>query len=171
MRGLLTALLALPAVACLQLTSSDDGGAGVIGSNPGPATGGGPAVEAGTNCTEPSGGVELCEQIAACPGVDVDPGALPNCGFRLGSAASIDLECDCSGLLCPIGVPETCANAAALLQGQSSFTICEQASLGLCLSTGGSTSDGGNSGAASGCDPVCESECAGSPGCIQLCGC
>jgi hypothetical protein len=167
---MVAALGGLPVAGCLQLTSSDDGGAGVIGSTSSPAADAA-GVDAGLNCITPSGGTELCEQIPACPGVDVDQGALPNCGFRLGGVSPIDLECDCSGLLCPIGVPETCANAAALLQGQSSFTVCEQASEGLCLSTTASVSDGGNAGAAPGCNTVCESECAGAPGCIQLCGC
>ncbi|HXX66901.1 MAG TPA: hypothetical protein VEK07_06955 [Polyangiaceae bacterium] len=169
MRAVLGTLGCLLLSGCLQGTSSTDGGA-VAAASGSSATGEAAAgTAAGSDCTEQPGGIILCEQIDVCPGVDVDPGALPNCGFRLGGAASVDLECECSGLLCPIGVPESCENAAQLLQGQSSLVVCEQTSQGLCLGTG--ASDGGNAGAASGCDTVCESECAGAPGCIQACGC
>jgi hypothetical protein len=171
MRPRIAALFCLPAAGCLQLTSSDDGGAGVIGSTSSDVIDAAPPVDAGFNCITPLSGVELCEQITGCPGVDVNQGALPNCGFRVGGLATLDLECDCGGALCPIGVPETCANAATLLTGQTTFDVCEQASLGLCANTGGVVSDGGNAGGAAGCNSVCESECAGAPACIQLCGC
>jgi len=169
MRAVVGALGCLSLSGCLQATSSSDGGAVAAASGPSETAEAADGTVAGSNCTEQPGGIILCEQIAACPGVDVDPGALPDCGFRLEGAASIDLECECSGLLCPIGVPESCENAAQLLQGQSSLVVCEQASVGLCLGTG--ASDGGNAGAASGCDTECESECAGAPGCILACGC
>lgn len=172
MRWAIGAFVGLSLVGCLQLTSGSDGGSAAAAAASGATTAdGAPSSVSGTNCTEPAGGILLCEQITACPGVDVDPGVLPGCGFRLGAAAPIDLECVCSGVLCPIGVPESCPNAAALLQNQNVLQVCEQASEGLCLPTAAFVADGGNTGAASECNTVCESQCAGSPGCIQLCGC
>lgn len=171
MRVALGAVISASLLGCLQLTSSTDGGAVPSGSVSGETEDAAASAAGGTNCTDQAGGVVLCEQIAACPGVQVDPGALPNCGFRLGSATPIDLECECSGVLCPIGAPQSCENAAELLQGQSSLVVCEQASENLCLGIGESESEGGNVGAAPGCNTVCETECAGAPACIQLCGC
>jgi hypothetical protein len=171
MRRWLGALICLPAAACLKLTSGSDGGVVTVAPASSATTGDAASAPPGSDCTQQSAGVTLCGQIAACPGVTVDPGALPGCGFRVGSDAPIDLECVCGGTLCPIGVPESCVDAEELLQGQDSLQVCEQASEGLCLQITESVSDGGNVGAAPGCNTVCESQCAGSPGCIQLCGC
>lgn len=152
-------------------TSSSDGsssGDGGSSSSSSSSSSGGGGATSGTNCgTDPSTGITLCEGIDLCPGLIVDQGAFPGCGFRLNAASPYDLECDCGDFLCPIGAPPSCAAAAQLLdQEQSSLNVCQQQNEGTCLSlapTGGGTQ--------STCDKSCESECAGDPNCIQMCGC
>ena len=165
---------------CLQLMTGDgtDGGT-ASGSSSGSSSGsassgsgsGSGGATSGTNCvTDPQSGITLCEQIANCPGVDVDQGAFPGCGFRLHAPSIYDLECGCSDELCPIGNPTSCTAALQLLdQAGSSIVVCEQVDNGTCVSLLG---DGGaSSSSSSNCDKACESECAGDPNCIQLCGC
>jgi hypothetical protein len=161
------ALLASPA-ACLELSTGTDAGADAGAVATTPTTGvTGAVTPSGAGCTEDAvTQVTLCEQISTCPGVDVDQGAFPGCGFRItqGSPA-LDLECLCGTSLCPIGVPSTCADATQLLSQQSSITVCEQSDEGRCVAqatTGGTSST---------CDKNCESGCAGDPSCIQFCGC
>lgn len=168
-------LLVLPVTACLQLSTGDGTGSGggggtTSGSSSGGTTGGKGGATSGSNCTTDSqSGVTLCESIANCPGVDVDQGAFPSCGFRLHGSSTYDLECDCSGSLCPIGSPTSCTDAQQLLSQTSSLTVCEQLDNGTCLPLGG---DGGaSSSTTSSCDKTCESQCAGDPTCIQMCGC
>jgi hypothetical protein len=105
---------------------------------------------------------------------------MPGCGFRIRPGGVIDLECLCSGVLCPIGVADTCDQALSLLdQQQTSLMVCEQANEGRCVQLGpdgGSAETTGasstsNTAVSSTCDKTCESECAGEPDCIQLCGC
>jgi hypothetical protein len=119
--------------------------------------------------TDPQTGVSLCEQVTACPGVDVDQGAFPGCGFRLHGPSKLDLECLCNGeSLCPIGVPTSCADAAQLLTQQgSALVVCQQADNGGCLAVGAEAGAGGSSS----CDRACESQCQSDPGCVSLCGC
>ncbi|HEY5242143.1 MAG TPA: hypothetical protein VIJ22_11780 [Polyangiaceae bacterium] len=174
------ALLAPVLPGCLSLMTTDTGDAGASSSSSsgsssgGTASGsssGGTGATSGTNCTtDPQSGITLCEQIANCPGVDVDPGAFPGCGFRLYASSTFDLECGCGDALCPIGTPVSCATALQLLdQEGSSLNVCQQLDEGTCLSLIG---DGGASSAnSSGCDKACEAQCAGDPNCIQLCGC
>jgi hypothetical protein len=169
---------ALPLTACLQLSTGDGTGSGsglatssTGGTSSSAASSGGVTATSGTGCTtDPQSGITLCEQISNCPGVDVEPGAFPGCGFRLHGTSLYDLECDCSDLLCPMGAPSSCTTAQQLLDQQgSSLAVCEQVSEGTCLSLVG---DGGASSSTStSCDKVCESECAGEPDCLQLCGC
>jgi hypothetical protein len=179
----IAALVALPLVACLQQLSTGTG-------TTDPASGGGSTASsssstdapAGAECgTDPQSGVTLCEQTSLCPGVSVDQGALPGCGFRIHPGNVIDLECLCADSLCPIGIPETCDQATQLLSSQTSLTVCQQASDGRCVQvtgsdagaspTTGSTTTPTTTATPSTCDKVCEGECAGEPNCIQLCGC
>jgi hypothetical protein len=141
---------------------------GRSGGDAGSGSSGSKGATSGTNCTtDPQSQITLCEQIANCPGVEVDPGAYPGCGFRLNAASLYDLECACGDSLCPIGVPTSCADAQQLLdQEQSSILVCQQTSEGTCLPLPTS-----GSGTQSSCDKQCESECAGDPNCIQMCGC
>ncbi len=167
MRHLARFLIALSTPACVQIGTDPSTGSGASAV---PASLGAGATTAaaagGTNCVQdPTTHATLCEQMSACPGVDVDQGAFPNCGFRVGSAAPLDLECVCDTSLCPVGVPTTCAQAQALLQGQSALTVCEQLAEGRCVNL--AAPDAGSSS----CDPACRDECVGAPGCIQLCGC
>jgi hypothetical protein len=153
--------------ACMQITTGD--GTSSTGAGPVPtstlAADGGDAAPSGSGCFgDPSGRVVLCEQVSVCPGVAVDPGAFPECGFRLYGRSPLDLECICGDVLCPVGVPTSCADAAQLLDGQSSIAVCEQSLEARCLPL--AVPD-----AASACDQTCASECAGAPSCIQLCGC
>jgi hypothetical protein len=162
---------------CLQLATGADGGAGTAsgsssssdaGAAGAAAAGGGKGATSGTDCTtDPASQITLCEQIANCPGVVVDPGAFPGCGFRLYAGSLYDLECGCGDSLCPLGVPTSCADAQRLLdQEQSSVLVCQQVGEGTCLPL---ATDAG--AATSPCDRECESQCAGDPTCIQMCGC
>jgi len=124
-------------------------------------------VPSGSNCLQDGNGqVLLCEQIDLCPGVSVDQGVFPNCGFRIRLGLSLDIECVCGDLLCPVGIPQTCEQAKTLLDAQSSLVVCEQASIGRCVPV--STPD---AGPANNCDPQCRTDCAGAPACIAFCGC
>ena len=179
----IAALVALPLVACLQQMST---GTGTTDPTAGGDTTGASSTDApaGAGCgTDPQSGVTLCEQTSLCPGVSVDQGALPSCGFRIHPGNVIDLECLCADSLCPIGIPDTCDQATQLLSSQTSLTVCQQASDGRCVQV--TASDAGaapttgtttttpttTTPSASTCDKVCEGECAGEPDCIQLCGC
>ena len=170
------AFLLLPMTACLQLTTGD--GTGTTTGSSGSSSGGTATASSGsssssggattgTNCTtDPQSGITLCEQIANCPGVDVDPGAFPGCGFRMHASSIYDLECGCGDSLCPIGTPTSCTTALQLLdQQQSSIVVCEQLDQGTCLPLDA------DAGSSSSCDKSCESQCAGDPNCIQMCGC
>jgi hypothetical protein len=162
----------LPLTACLQLSTGDgtgsSGGGDTSGSSGSTTSSSKGGATSGTNCTtDPQSGITLCEQIANCPGVDVDQGAFPGCGFRLHASSVYDLECACSGMLCPIGAATSCSSAEQLLGQSSSLVVCEQVDNGTCLPMEG---DGGAS-TSSACDKNCESQCAGDPNCIQMCGC
>jgi hypothetical protein len=163
----------LPLTACLQLSTGDGTGtpASSGGTTSSTSTSSPGGAASGTNCTtDPQSGIVLCEQIANCPGVDVDPGAFPGCGFRLHATSLYDLECGCGDSLCPIGAPISCATAQQLLaQAQSSIVVCQQVSEETCLPL---AVDAGSSSTSTGtCDKDCESQCAGDPNCIQMCGC
>jgi hypothetical protein len=173
----LAALTALTTVtACIQLsTGATDGGVTYASSGGATASaassGAGGGATSGTGCvTDPQSGITLCEQISNCPGVDVDPGAFPGCGFRMNAASLYDLECGCGDSLCPIGVPSSCATALQLLdQQESSLVVCQEVDQGTCLPLAvdaGTAATGSSS-----CDKQCASECAGEPSCLQLCGC
>jgi hypothetical protein len=138
------------------------------GADAGGGSSSGGGATSGTNCaTDPASGVTLCEGIAQCPGLLVDQGAFPGCGFRMNAASAYDLECDCGGLLCPVGAATSCNDAVQLLdQAQSSLAVCEQANSGTCMPLAG-----GGGGSQGTCDKTCESQCAGDPNCIQMCGC
>jgi len=162
----LTLVALLPMVACMQVTT--DTGNGTTGSGAGSGGGAEDNGGSGTNCTlDPASQVVLCAGIAACPGVSVDPGVFPGCGFRTGGSSAMDLECLCSGSLCPIGVPTTCAQAAQLLQTQSLLEVCQQVSEGRCVEV--EAPDAG--GVAPGCDRTCQAECGAAADCLQICGC
>jgi hypothetical protein len=155
-----TALLPLALLGCapqagLNADAGADGGA-----SPGTT----PQVQ-GAGCgVESTTGATLCTAISLCPKLAVDHDVFPNCGFRIHGQA-IDLECACSGALCPVGAPLTCDQAAQLLSGQSEIQVCNQLNEGRCTAgTPAQTSP-------STCDRTCAGECGGDPGCVKLCGC
>jgi hypothetical protein len=121
----------------------------------------------GTNCFQvPGTQSALCEQLDSCPDLRVDPGAFPDCGFRVNGDTRLDLECVCDNALCPIGVPTSCDQAKQLLAAQSAIIVCAQLAEGRCLEL--VPPDAGRGG---NCDHACAASCAGAPSCIQLCGC
>jgi hypothetical protein len=151
--------------ACLQLDTGDGSDAGTMATAASSASG---DAAGGTACAlDPTGSVTLCEEINACPGLGVDPTAYANCGFRLGGAAPLDLECVCGTSLCPIGVASSCTVATQLLAAQNAITVCEQASEARCLQL--SPADAG--AGASTCTPDCRTQCAGVLDCLATCGC
>ena len=130
----------------------------------------GSAQPMGAGCVEdPQTGIVLCQQISLCPGVVVDPGLYPSCGFRLNGGSALDLECMCEDSLCPIGVATSCASAEQLLEAQSSLVVCLQENEGRCVSLAGGGGSAGNP-EGSAC-ASCAQQCGGTPACFQACGC
>jgi hypothetical protein len=160
-------LFSAPLTACLQIGT----GTGSMDAGGGSASPGSAAPEGGTggiNCFQDvATQTVLCEQVNGCPGVDVDPGAFPDCGFRLGTGSTLDLECLCGAALCPVGVATSCDQAQRLLAAQSALTVCQQQAEGRCVDLGAPDAGTGTGT----CDKACEAECVGTPDCIQLCGC
>jgi hypothetical protein len=160
-------LLALPLAACLQMSTGT--GSGVDAGRPTimMASRAAEAGPNGTNCIEDlATQTILCEQVDTCPGLVVDPGVFPDCGFRVHAGGSLDLECLCGQALCPLGVPTTCQQAKELLAVQSAISVCQQQLEGRCVQL--STPDAGLGGT---CDKTCRGTCSGDPNCLQLCGC
>ena len=131
------------------------------------------ASEAGSDVTatgaycgrDPESGATLCSAISLCPSLVIDSDAWPGCGFRVNGAV-IDMECACSGALCPIGVAPSCADAARLLGGQTQPQVCLQVGDGRCV-----TPAARGTGTTSSCDRDCAAQCGGDPSCVQICGC
>ena len=152
---------------CLQISTGADAGTESSGAT---GTTGASATLTGENCaTDSTGTVTLCQGISTCPGVTVDPGAFPNCGFLVDGTSVLDVECVCSDSLCPIGVPQTCADVTALLNAQTELGICSQVSEGRCISL--ITTVDASTTSTSTCTPDCQSECSGEPDCLVACGC
>jgi hypothetical protein len=136
----------------------------------GASDGGASAADAGPvgeGCgTDPETGLTLCLATSLCPGVVVDPQALPDCGFRLHGGA-VDLVCACYDSICSMGAFATCAQAAQLLETQSQGTVCAQVAEERCVTVAPpGEAPGGDS-----CDRQCIQECGGGAGCAQVCGC
>jgi hypothetical protein len=119
----------------------------------------------GAGCTNDlGGGVKLCTYISSCPQLGVDHDKFPDCGFRIRGDA-LDLECVCNGVLCPMGVPTSCAQATQLMNAQTEIGVCQQVAEDRCT-TLQAPSNGGTT-----CDKNCESQCFGDSSCIKGCGC
>ncbi len=176
--GALILLTGLSLGGCLQIsTGAGDGGVTSTATDAGAVMFQEAGVDAGgTGCgRDPASGITLCIGLNACPGLTVDQGVFGGCGFRMGGSSPYDLECLCAGgVLCPIGAPTSCTTAAQLLdQEQSALVVCQQASMGGCLSP--AASSGGGSGSSSGglsaaCQ-TCVDNCGGTPACYMSCGC
>lgn len=162
----LAALLSLGG--CLQIgqdPSTDGGADGGPASTSDAGSSAGAAV--GSDCAQDQlTGAVLCAQSTVCPGLRVERDRFPNCGYRINGTA-IDLQCDCQGALCSMGVAATCDDAARLLAEQSEMWVCAQVNEGRCL---GEPIRGGGAGESK-CDRACASDCAGVPTCLQMCGC
>jgi hypothetical protein len=156
------------ALGCAMLNQTGVDGGAEGGSSPAASDGGTAAATAqGGDCIiEPSTGATICTLISLCPNVPVDHDVYPNCGFRIHGQA-LDVECACSGALCPLGSPTTCDQVKALLADQTEQQVCVQLQEGRCIAA---TIDAGAS-SASGCDRTCASECAGDVTCVRFCGC
>ena len=182
----LGAFLFFEPLGCLQPLDPDaaDGGAAATSSPP-------TVGDAGTDCTQdPTTGITLCADISTCPSVSVSSTTLAGCGFLIqDDPSTLVLECNCGNYLCPIGVPGTCAQAANLLTGLSSTTVCQQALEGECVqevtasvaaapaptstatTTSTTTTGSGTSTPTSTCNTQCIINCGDAPDCQQLCGC
>jgi len=93
----------------------------------------------------------------------VDHDLYPNCGFRM-PISSIDLECVCSNMLCPVGSALSCSQARDLLESQTELGVCTQSSEGRCAILWTSNPSGS-------CNKSCAAECVSDPLCIRMCGC
>ncbi|HEX4478344.1 MAG TPA: hypothetical protein VH142_24850 [Polyangiaceae bacterium] len=126
------------------------------------------SVPASQQCTtDPTGHVTLCLATPECTGFVVDSTNFPQCGF-LSGASTLSVECLCSGTqLCPIGVAAACTNLAGIFFSTTVNDVCNLVAQGRCQDLSALTGSGGSSS----CDPVCASQCAGSPPCLQSCGC
>lgn len=169
MKPLAFALLALALAGCGLVQALEGGGS--TSTSSGSSTGGAAASGQGSNCgTDPETGVTLCLGNSVCPGLTIDTEVFPDCGFRVNGSA-VDIECSCSGMICPLGA-SSCADAQAKLANSNYGVVCSQVSAGTCAqgtptgTTSTSTSGGGGS-----CDTTCRDECAGEPTCIVACGC
>ena len=166
MRPLLAVLVAAASSGCLEVGTGTDAGTDAGGTTVATGTSTSVAMPQGLACfTDVQTQTTLCEGISTCPTVQVDPGAFPDCGFRVQSGATLDLECLCGTSLCPVGVATTCAQAAQLLADQDELLVCELEEEGHCVELVAPPTS------SSSCDKSCESECGGDPSCMQLCGC
>ncbi len=130
------AALMLVLASCLDFSL---GGKGSADAGPHP-DGAAPKTDAGTpeggsgiNCgADPQTGNVLCLGLSSCPGLIVDQNNYPGCGFRVTGGTTIDIECACSGYLCPLGVATSCTQAKSLLASQTYAGVCVQVSEGRC---------------------------------------
>jgi len=119
----------------------------------------------GADCTgDLGGGTKLCTYISICPQLGVDHDKFPNCGFRV-RGDTIDLECLCNGVLCPMGAPTTCAQATQLMNAQTELGVCQQVAEDRCTMLQAPTNGGTK------CDKNCASQCFGDTSCLRGCGC
>ncbi len=162
-----------PLGGCVQQPGSGDGGGGAGSGDGGASTGlvdggaAGPTAQGADCIVESSTGVHICTAISTCPNVLIDHDVYPNCGWRIRGQA-LDLECACNGMVCPLGSPATCDQAAKLLADQTEMQVCQQVNEGRCTPGTGAS---GKTPPQSSCDKTCAGECAGDPNCVRLCGC
>jgi hypothetical protein len=165
--GILFAAVAIAGCSDIGLSTGDGtGGGGPTSSGTG-STGSGAAAQ-GIDCgTDPDTGAVLCLGISTCPSFMIDSDAFPACGFRI-SGAVLDLECSCSGELCPIGMASTCSDLTKLTMEKNYTGVCTQVSDGRCTM---GTPAGAPDAAAIACQQSCNDMCAGDPTCIKACTC
>jgi hypothetical protein len=166
---LLAFVLSSVTVAGCGLVPSIGSGGGTGGSTT--AGTGATTTVGGTECgVDPETSATLCLGNNACPGVTIDTEVYPGCGFRINGTA-VDIECSCSGFLCPLGAT-SCGDATTKLAADNVGVVCAQVSAGTCTQgtpvASSSTSSSSGSGT---CDTTCRDECGGEPTCLQQCGC
>lgn len=121
--------------ACLLLCAcgvkfGDGGSSGSGGTTSTPADASTEASVTGVACgTDLQTHAKLCSGVSACPGLYVDSDQFPGCGFVPGT---MNISCLCTDVLCPMGQPKSCAEAAKLLQSSNVVLVCEQASEQIC---------------------------------------
>lgn len=138
----------------------------------GGATTGTTAVK-GLGCgVERETGAVLCAGVSVCPGLLVDQAIYPGCGFRA-NGTTFDMQCACQDVLCPIGTPNTCTQAKALLDNQNRILVCGQVNEGRCISGTKAPKPSASGTNTRGCDAQCMADCAraGVGSCELLCGC
>ncbi len=126
-------LAAAGSAACSSnLFGNGDAGAGGGAATSDAAATADAAAATGAGCTDDlGGGLKLCTYISICPTLAVDHDLYPNCGFRI-RGQIIDLECVCQGMLCPMGAPTSCTQAAQLMTDQHEILVCQQIDEGRC---------------------------------------
>ncbi len=170
---LVLAVLSGPGCVIPTITQNTDAGASSSSSSSSGGDGGSGSAAAaaatGTNCTQITSTISLCQTISSCPNLTRNPKTLPQCGFRIHGAA-IDPECYCQNqYLCPVGAPTTCTEAAAETTGDVNYdSVCEEAVQGRCTDL--SATGGTGSGTSAACQS-CVSACDNVPACIEACGC
>jgi len=134
------------------------------------------SADTGVSCgTDPQSGVNLCLGTTECPDTKLNLDDFPDCGFRT-TKGSYDLECVCNGnALCPVGVASSCDELPGLFAKKSLADICNQAADGMCTDVEKAQPAAGAAPAtptrSPTCDDGCAMDCAGSPPCLQACGC
>ena len=107
-----------------------DGGGGGSTSAPKPSDASAEASITGVGCGQDlQTHAKLCSGVSACPGLLVDPDQFPGCGFVPGT---MNISCLCTDVLCPMGTPKTCDEAAKLLDSSNVLLVCSQASEQIC---------------------------------------
>src|SRR5689334_2499104 len=115
--------------ACLLLCACGvkfgDGGSSGSASTPKPGDASADTGITGVACGQDmQTGAKLCSGVSACPGLFIDPDQYPGCGFMPGT---MNISCLCTDVLCPMGTPKTCAEAAMLLESSNVLLVCSQA--------------------------------------------
>jgi len=165
---LATAFFALAVSGCALIQALEGGGSG--GSATTTAAAGGSTTAQGSNCgTDPDTSAVLCLGSNVCPGLTIDSSAFPGCGFRVNGSA-VDIECSCSGFLCPLGAA-SCADAQSKLSNENLGVVCSQLGSAACVQGTPVAASSSSSSAGGTCDQSCLAGCAGEPICIQNCGC
>ncbi len=167
---------ALGGLAVLTLAACGNTSVGTGSGSGGAADGGAAATTTvkGLGCgVERETGAVLCAGVSVCPGLLVDQAIYPGCGFRP-NGVTFDIQCACQDMLCPIGTPNTCTQARALLDNQNRVIVCGQVNEGRCITGTKAPKPSASSGTNTrGCDAQCMADCAraGVGSCELLCGC
>ncbi len=117
----------------------------------------------GGGCAAVNASTQICSEITSCPGVTIDRSVFAECGYVVHDD-TIDPECLCSGSLCPMGAPGTCADMQQILANTTVAQVCNQYASGKCLN------EGSIGGPSADCE-LCKANCDGNAACIANCGC